>query len=88
MGMPYETLILIELTKQFSSIRKWKEVNVVICFAELGIFINPILAIIICVNLVTIIEKVKNDEDTSINTIIVSLSLAYIVFTISILASS
>ena len=56
-------------------------------FAELGIFINPILAIIICTNLVTIINKVKNDEDTSTNTIIVSLSLAYIVFTISILAS-
>ncbi|MBD7943970.1 MULTISPECIES: hypothetical protein [Psychrobacillus] len=56
-------------------------------FAELGIVINPILAIIICINLVTIINKVKNNEDTSTNTIIVSLSLAYIVFTISILAS-
>ena len=55
---------------------------------ELGIFVNPILAIIICVNLVAIMKKVKNNEDTTINTIIVSLSLAYIVFTITILASS
>lgn len=63
--------------------------DVVIRFAEeLGIFINPILAIIICVNLVAIMKKVKNNEDTTANTIIISLSVAYIVFTLTILASS
>ncbi|MCM3360198.1 MULTISPECIES: hypothetical protein [unclassified Psychrobacillus] len=54
--------------------------------AQLGVLYNPILAVIICVNLVSILHKVRDNEDTSVNTIVISVCSAIILFSITALA--
>lgn len=50
-----------------------------------GIYLNPILAIVFCLNLVAIIKKTAKEKpaDTSANTFWLTLSAVYIVFSIS-----
>lgn len=51
-----------------------------------GMYLNPILAVVFCVNLVSILKKIKNDnKKTNSNTIWMSISFAYIVFSITFL---
>lgn len=51
----------------------------------IGFYLMPILAIIFCLNLVTIIKKVKNDQTTAHNTFWMTTSFVLIVWTIAIL---
>lgn len=46
-----------------------------------GIFLNPILAVIFCLNLISIIKKVNRDEkiSTQKNTIWATISFVYII---------
>lgn len=51
-----------------------------------GMYLNPILAVVFCLNLVSLIKKVKNDDKkTNSNTFWMSISFAYIVFSITFL---
>lgn len=52
---------------------------------QAGLFLNPIFAIVFCLNLVAIIKKAKNDKyvDTSANTFWLTLSAVYITFSIT-----
>ncbi|MFN7253458.1 MAG: hypothetical protein ACK4M9_22195 [Anaerobacillus sp.] len=55
-----------------------------------AIFLNPILAIVFCLNLVEIIRKISavNDAETAKNTFWMTISLVYIVGTITIASFS
>ncbi|MCG3088745.1 hypothetical protein [Sporosarcina cyprini] len=55
-----------------------------------GFLLNPILAIVFCINLVAAMKKVKREEDTARNTFWMSMSLGYIIFSLTtlIMASS
>lgn len=50
-----------------------------------GFYLNPVFAVVFCINLVSLIKKVKSDKETKQNTIWISVSFAYIVFSISLL---
>lgn len=60
----------------------------IIPFLYIGWFLVPILSIIFCLNLVTIIKKVKMDEKTTVNTIWLTTSFVLITWSIAILASA
>ncbi|MBP3953116.1 hypothetical protein [Bacillus suaedae] len=51
-----------------------------------SVFINPVLAIVFCINLVEILKKVSGNqkEDTAKNTFWMTLAFVYIVGTITI----
>lgn len=53
-----------------------------------GWFLIPILCIIFCLNLVSILKKVKNEEKNTVNTVWLTISFTLIMWTIAILASS
>ena len=50
-----------------------------------GIYLNPVFAVVFCINLVSVIKKVKSDKETKWNTFWISVSFAYIVFSITVL---
>lgn len=56
-------------------------------FLFIGVYLVPILSIIFCLNLVTIIKKVKKDEQTTVNTIWLTTSFVLITWSIAIMAS-
>ncbi len=60
----------------------------IIPFLYIGWFLVPILSIVFCLNLVTIIKKVKMDEKTTVNTIWLTTSFVLITWSIVILASA
>ncbi len=60
----------------------------IIPFLYIGWFLVPILSIIFCLNLVTIIKKVKMDEKITVNTIWLTTSFVLITWSIAILASA
>lgn len=60
----------------------------IILFLYVGWFLIPVLSIVFCLNLVTIMKKVKNDQDTSKNTIWLTVSFLFIMWSIAILASA
>lgn len=47
----------------------------------MGIFLNPILAVVFCLNLISIIKKANRDEkiSTEKNTVWVTISFVYII---------
>ncbi len=53
-----------------------------------GRFLIPILCIIFCLNLVSILKKVKNEEKTTVNTVWLTISFTLIMWTIALVASS
>ena len=59
----------------------------IIPFLYVGWFLIPVLSIVFCLNLVTIMKKVKNDQDTSKNTIWLTISFLFIMWSIAILSS-
>lgn len=59
-----------------------------ILFLYVGWFLIPILSIIFCLNLVSIIKKVKNDENTRVHTFWLTTSFILITWSIAILAST
>ncbi|MBD8068826.1 hypothetical protein [Bacillus sp. PS06] len=50
---------------------------------NIGTFFMPILCIIFCVNLVSILKKVKNDENTGTNTFWLTSSFTMIIWIIT-----
>ncbi|QUG41673.1 hypothetical protein KD050_20830 [Psychrobacillus sp. INOP01] len=52
---------------------------------QAGLFLNPILAIVFCLNLVALIKKVSSDSNasTSKNTFWMTISATYIMFSIT-----
>ena len=60
----------------------------IIPFLYIGWFLVPILSIIFCLNLVTIIKKVKTGEKTTVNTMWLTTSFVLITWSIAILASA
>ena len=57
-----------------------------IVFYLISFYLMPILAIVFCLNLVSIIKKVKKDESTSMNTFWATVSFVLIVWSIAITA--
>ncbi|CEG27214.1 hypothetical protein BN1002_02070 [Bacillus sp. B-jedd] len=59
-------------------------------FAFINVFLTPVLAIVFCLNLVSIIKKSKTDESTSVNTFWMTISFVLIVWSIAaiVVASS
>ncbi len=57
-----------------------------IVFAFISIYVMPILAITFCLNLVAIIKKVKKDQPTTTNTVWLTISFVFIVWSIAITA--
>ncbi|KON85054.1 hypothetical protein AF331_13795 [Rossellomorea marisflavi] len=53
-----------------------------IVFLYTGMYLTPILSIIFCLNLVTIMKKIKRDEKTAINTFWLTLSFTLIAWTL------
>lgn len=51
-------------------------------FLYIGMYLTPILSIIFCLNLVTIMKKIKRDEKTAINTFWLTLSFTLIAWTL------
>ena len=56
-------------------------------FLFIGVYLIPILSIIFCLNLVTIIKKAKRDEQTIVNTIWLTTSFVLITWSIAIMSS-
>lgn len=56
-------------------------------FLFIGVYLVPILSIIFCLNLVTIIKKAKRDEQTIVNTIWLTISFVLITWSIAIMSS-
>ncbi|WP_445480526.1 hypothetical protein ACULLL_10385 [Lysinibacillus irui] len=57
-----------------------------IVFAFISIYVMPILAITFCLNLVAIIKKVKKDQPTTTNTVWLTISFVFIVWSIAVTA--
>ncbi len=56
-------------------------------FAMFGFYLLPIYCIIFCLNLVSIIKKVKYEEDTDKNTLWFGASFILIIMTIASIAA-
>lgn len=53
---------------------------------HIALFLMPILCIVFCLNLVSILKKVKSEEKTAVNTAWLTFSFTLIVWSIAILA--
>ncbi|PZX07405.1 hypothetical protein C7437_101518 [Psychrobacillus insolitus] len=53
-------------------------------FIFIAVYGTPILAIIFCLNLISIIKKVKAEENFSINTVWLTVSFAIMVWSIAV----
>ncbi|WHY84660.1 hypothetical protein QNH39_18660 [Neobacillus novalis] len=62
--------------------------NVIIAFLYIGWLLMPILCVIFCLNLVSILKKVKNEEKTTVNTAWLTISFTLIVWSIAMIASA
>ena len=60
----------------------------IIASLNIGLFLMPILCIIFCLNLVSILKKVKNKEETTVNTVLLTISFTLIMWSIAIIASA
>lgn len=51
----------------------------------MGLFLNPILAVVFCLNLISIIKKANQEKKVSTqkNTVWVTISFAYIIFSLT-----
>ena len=51
----------------------------------MGLFLNPILAVVFCLNLISIINKANQEKKVSTqkNTVWVTISFAYIIFSLT-----
>ncbi len=54
----------------------------------IGGFLMPILCVIFCLNLVSILKKVKHEENTTVNTFWLTISFTLIMWSIAILAAA
>ena len=57
-------------------------------FLFIGLLLMPILCVIFCLNLVSILKKVKHEEKTTVNTVWLTISFTLIMWSIVVLASA
>lgn len=57
-------------------------------FMFIGIILMPILCFIFCLNLVSILKKVKHEEKTTVNTFWLTISFTLIMWSIAVLAAA
>ncbi|UGB28748.1 hypothetical protein [Metabacillus sp. B2-18] len=60
----------------------------IVAFLYMGWFLMPLFCIIFCLNLVTILKKVKNEEKTTVNTVWLTISFSLIMWSIAVIASA
>lgn len=53
----------------------------------IGWLLMPILCVIFCLNLVSILKKVKHEEKTTVNTVWLTISFTIIMWSIAMIAS-
>ncbi|GAB4075225.1 hypothetical protein GCM10028778_27290 [Barrientosiimonas marina] len=53
----------------------------------MGVILMPFLCVIFCLNLVSILKKIKSNEKTTVNTVWMTISFTVIMWSIAILAS-
>ncbi|MDQ0160210.1 hypothetical protein [Alkalibacillus salilacus] len=53
-----------------------------------GWFLMPILCVTFCLNLVSLLKKIKNEEKTTVNTVWLTMSFTFIMWSIAIIASA
>jgi hypothetical protein len=56
-------------------------------FLFIGVLLMPILCVIFCLNLVSILKKVKLEEKTTVNTVWLTVSFTLIMWSIAMLAA-
>ncbi|NYF23679.1 hypothetical protein HDC33_000504 [Sporosarcina sp. JAI121] len=59
-----------------------------IIFALIGIYLMPILCVIFCLNLVSILKKVKHEEKTTVSTFWLTISFTLIMWSIAMLPAA
>ncbi|MBD7943211.1 hypothetical protein H9650_03695 [Psychrobacillus sp. Sa2BUA9] len=57
-------------------------------FIYIGWLLMPILCIIFCLNLVSILKKVKHEEKTTVNTVWLTISFTLIMWSIAMTAAA
>ncbi len=57
-------------------------------FLLIGFFLMPILCVIFCLNLVSILKKVKHEEKTTVNTFWLTISFTLIMWSIAMLPAA
>ncbi|MEK3886672.1 hypothetical protein [Bacillus sp. FSL K6-3431] len=62
--------------------------NLINIFLYIGWLLMPILGVIFCLNLVSIMKKIKNEEKTTVNTVWLSISFTLIMWSIAMIASA
>lgn len=62
--------------------------NMIIAFLYIGWLLMPILCVIFCLNLVSILKKIKNEEKTRVNTVWLTISFTLIMWSITMIASA
>ena len=62
--------------------------NMIIAFLYIGWLLMPILCVIFCLNLVSILKKVKNEEKTTVNTAWLTISFTLIMWSIAMIATA
>ena len=59
--------------------------NIFAVAINIGVFLMPVLCFIFCLNLVSLLKKIKKDEDTSVNTIWLTISFTIIMRSLAII---
>lgn len=59
--------------------------NMMVVFMNIGVFFMPILCAVFCLNLVSILKKIKNEEKTTVNTAWLIISFTLIMWSIAML---
>ncbi len=62
--------------------------SMIIAFLYIGWILMPILCVIFCLNLVSILKKIKNEEKTTVNTVWLTISFTLIMWSIAMIASA
>jgi len=57
-------------------------------FILIGFFLMPILCVIFCLNLVSILKKVKHEEKTTVNTFWLTISFTLIMWSIAMMPAA
>ncbi|MCM3322702.1 hypothetical protein [Cytobacillus kochii] len=56
-------------------------------FSFIGIYLMPVLCIVFCLNLVSLLKKIRDEKETEKNTFWLTVSFSLIIYTIMSLAA-
>lgn len=54
-------------------------------FSFIGIYLMPVLCIVFCLNLVSLLKKIRDEKETEKNTFWLTVSFSLIVYTITMM---